>query len=220
MTRPELGASVTIDVVNDSTESFSEPSGVAPIRSVAVYCGSSSGTHAEYTEAATELGMLLAQRGLTLIYGGGKVGLMGAVADSVLRNGGRVVGVITEALRNAEIAHTGLSELETVANMHERKLRMAHLADGFIALPGGFGTWDELCEVLTWTQLGIHHKPVVLVNTRDYWNSLLAQARHAAAEGFMKPVHAGLMRSAPTPTEALDLLVAPIPLPESKWIHK
>ncbi len=176
--------------------------------------------HAEYTEAATELGLLLANRGLTLIYGGGKVGLMGAVAESVLVNGGRVVGVITEALRDAEIAHNGLTDLQVVANMHERKQRMAQLADGFIALPGGFGTWDELCEVLTWTQLGIHHKPVVLVNVRAYWNSLLEQAKHAAAEGFMKPVHAGLMRSAATPTEALDLLMAPIPLPESKWIHK
>jgi uncharacterized protein (TIGR00730 family) len=202
--------------VNTSEEVFS--GGQADeVRSVGVYCGSSSGGHGDYVSAAIELGALLAKRDLTLVYGGGRVGLMGALADSVLENGGRAHGVITEALLDAEVGHNGLTTLETVGSMHDRKLRMAELADGFLALPGGFGTWDELCEVLTWTQLGIHRKPIALVNVRGYWNGLLEQTRVAAEEGFMKAVHAELLRPADNVTDALDLLLTPTPLPEPKW---
>jgi uncharacterized protein (TIGR00730 family) len=200
-----------------SAETFHTDTIPHTIKSVGVYCGSSSGNHQDFTDAAVALGALLAKNGLTLVYGGGSVGLMGAIADSVLANGGRVHGIITEALRDAEVGHNGLSNLDVVATMHERKLLMAQLSDGFIALPGGFGTWDELCEVLTWTQLGIHRKPVVCVNVRNYWKGLLEQTQTAVECGFMKPSNAALLRSATDSAHALELLLAPIPLPEPKW---
>lgn len=184
---------------------------------VAVYCGSSNGNRPEYVAAAVELGRALADRGLDLVYGGGTVGLMGAVADSTLAAGGRVHGIITRELLAAEVGHAGLTTLDVVDSMHERKFAMAAHADGFLALPGGFGTWDELCEVLTWTQLGIHRKPSVLVNVLGYWDDLLAMAERATADGFIKAVHRDLLRSAPTVTDALDLLLEPVPLPQPKW---
>lgn len=190
------------------------------IKRVAVYCGSSSGSRSAYLEAAISTGRVLAQRGLELVYGGGHVGLMGAVADAVLSEGGVAHGVITEALLDAEVAHAGLTTLEVVPTMHQRKARMADLADGFIALPGGFGTLDELCEVLTWTQLGIQRKPIALVNVCGYWDPLLAMAALAATEGFMKGVHRDLLRSSADPAEAIDLLFAPIPIPEPKWLNR
>ena len=188
------------------------------IRCVGVYCGSSSGSRPEYLAAARGLGTAIANRGLALVYGGGRVGLMGAVADAALAAGGRVHGIITTELLGAEVGHRGLSKLDVVASMHERKLAMADQADAFIALPGGFGTLDELCEVLTWTQLGIHRKPVALVNTLGYWDQFVAQAAVAAAEGFMKPGHRDLLRVADEPEGAIDLVLAPVPLPEPKWI--
>lgn len=185
---------------------------------IGVYCGSSSGSRPEYLAAARCLGTAIADRGLSLVYGGGRVGLMGAVADAALAAGGRVHGIITTELLGAEVGHRGLSKLDVVASMHERKLAMADQADAFIALPGGFGTLDELCEVLTWTQLGIHRKPVALVNTLGYWDPFVAQAAVAAAEGFMKPGHRDLLRVAEKPEGAIDLVLAPVPLPEPKWI--
>lgn len=190
------------------------------MRTVAVYCGSSSGHDPVYANAARDLGTGIAGRGLTLVYGGGNVGLMGTVADAALRAGGRVHGVITEALLGAEVAHRELSELEVVATMHERKARMAELADGFVALPGGFGTFEELFEVLTWTQLGIHTKPVVLVNVAGFWDPLLSQTRHATEQGFMKPVHEQVMRSAATVDEALTELFRPMPPTVPKWADR
>ena len=187
---------------------------------IAVYCGSSSGNRPEYVSAASETGRLLAQRGIGLVYGGGHVGLMGAVADAVLAHGGTVHGVITEALLDAEVGHQGLTALEVVPTMHERKSRMADLADAFLALPGGFGTLDELCEILTWTQLGIVRKPVALLNVSGYFDPLLQMASTAASEGFMKDVHRDLLRSSPTAEGAIDLLLAPIPMPEPKWIAR
>lgn len=190
------------------------------IRAVAVYCGSSSGERPEYLAAAVALGHALADRGIDLVYGGGRVGLMGAVADATLVAGGRVHGIITRALFAAEIAHGGLTSLEVVDSMHERKLAMAARADGFVALPGGFGTWDELCEVLTWTQLGIHAKPTVVVNVLGFWDGLLAMAVRATTDGFVKPVHRDLLREAPTAVEALDRLLERVPPPQPKWIDE
>jgi uncharacterized protein (TIGR00730 family) len=197
-----------------------DPQSLKPIRSVAVYCGSSSGNDPVFLEAAVATGHELAKRGIELIYGGGRVGLMGAVADAVLESGGNVHGVITTSLLNSEVGHHGLTSLDVVESMHERKARMADRADAFLALPGGFGTFDELFEVLTWTQLGIQSKPVAVVNVAGYWDFVLKQAAHAAASGFMKPVHAELLRSGATAHEALDLLLAPVPLPTPKWADR
>ncbi len=188
--------------------------------SVAVFCGSSPGHDPVYVDAAVELGTEIASRGLTLVYGGGNVGLMGTVADAALAAGGRVHGVITEALLGAEVGHLGISKLEIVPTMHDRKARMAALADGFLALPGGYGTYEELFEVLTWTQLGIHHKPVVVVNVAGFWNPLLAQTSHATTAGFMKPAHQAVLRSAESCTEALDLLLTPMPALIPKWAER
>jgi uncharacterized protein (TIGR00730 family) len=190
------------------------------IKRIAVYCGSSAGTDPAFLDAAIATGQELARRGIELVYGGGRVGLMGAVADAVLADGGTVHGIITTALLDAEVGHTGLTNLEVVDSMHDRKLRMADLADAFLALPGGFGTWDELFEVITWTQLGIHSKPVALLNTNGYWNGLLQQTKHAAANGFMKEIHADLLRSASEPKDAIDLLLSPVPLPTPKWAKR
>lgn len=190
------------------------------IKRVAVYCGSSPGNDPAFTDAAIETGKELARRGLELVYGGGRVGLMGAVADAVLAAGGVVHGIITTALLDAEVGHVGLTRLEVVDSMHDRKLRMADLADGFLALPGGFGTWDELFEVITWTQLGIHSKPAAVLNTNGYWDGLLQQTKHAAASGFMKEIHADLLRSASEPKEVVDLLLSPVPLPTPKWAKR
>ena len=190
------------------------------MRRVAVYCGSSPGNNPAFTDAAVETGKELARRGLELVYGGGRVGLMGAVADAVLNEGGTVYGIITSALLDAQVGHTGLTNLEVVDSMHERKLRMADLADAFLALPGGFGTWDELFEVITWTQLGIHSKPAAVLNTNGYWDGLLRQTKHAAANGFMKEIHADLLRSANEPKEVIDLLLSPVPLSTPKWAKR
>ena len=211
----ELGSCfVSADIAKPSDS----PNMVVPnICRVAVYCGSSGGTRPEYEAAATATGRILAGLGFELVYGGGHVGLMGAVADAVLAEGGVVRGVITEALFDAEVGHLGLTSLEVVSTMHERKARMADLADAFLALPGGFGTLDELCEVLTWTQLGIQQKPIALVNVGGYWDPLLAMAAMSASEGFMKAVHRDLLRSAADPAEAIALLMMPLPVPEPKW---
>ncbi len=188
------------------------------MKSVAVYCGSSAGNNPAYLEAANQLGLIIASHELTLVYGGGRVGLMGAVADAALAAGGRVHGVITTALLNAEVGHTGLTELEVVGSMHDRKLRMAELADGFMALPGGYGTYEELFEVLTWTQLGIHAKPVVLVNVLGFWDLLIAQTERSTDDGFMKATHRDVLRSHADPVGALDMLMTPLPPPTPKWV--
>jgi uncharacterized protein (TIGR00730 family) len=153
-------------------------------RSVCVFCGSRSGHSAEYATAATRLGTVLANQGHRLVCGGGQVGLMGTVADAVLANGGNVLGVITRQLARTEIAHPRLTRLEVVATMHERKALMAAEADAFVALPGGLGTFDELFEILTWSQLEIHAKPVGLLNTNQYFDPLISMIDHAIEEGF------------------------------------
>ncbi len=153
---------------------------------VCVFCGASSGRLPAYADAARAFGTALAGRGLGLVYGGGRVGLMGAVADAALAGGGEVIGVIPQELVDRELAHGGLTELHVVGSLHERKALMAELADGFVALPGGFGTLDELLEQLTWSQLGLHAKPVGLYDVEDYWRPLIALARHATEEGFVR----------------------------------
>jgi uncharacterized protein (TIGR00730 family) len=153
---------------------------------VCVYCGSNPGKGVEYAEAAQALGRALAVRRIEVVYGGGRRGLMGALADSALAAGGHVVGVMPQALVDMEIAHRGLTEMHIVGSMHERKALMTSLSDAFIILPGGWGTLDELCEALTWAQLNIHHKPCVLWNVGGYYDSFLAFLAHAVEEGFLK----------------------------------
>lgn len=189
------------------------------LQRVTVFCGSSHGTRPAYTDAARAIGRELAGRGIGLVYGGGSVGLMGEVADAALAAGGEVIGVITEGLRKAEIAHGGLTRLEVTPTMHDRKAVMERLADGFIALPGGFGTWDELCEIVTWGQLGIHRKPVALLDVAGFWGPFLTAADHAVAEGFIRQVHRDTVQVAVTAAEAVDRLLAPPPPPVPKWVN-
>jgi uncharacterized protein (TIGR00730 family) len=156
------------------------------VHRVCVFCGASSGRVPAYAEAASAFGAALAARGLGLVFGGGRVGLMGAVADGVLEGGGEAIGVIPQELVDRELAHGGLTELHVVDSLHERKALMAELSDAFVALPGGFGTLDELMEQLTWSQLGLHAKPVGLLDVEGYWRPLVALARHATEEGFVR----------------------------------
>lgn len=159
------------------------------MKSICVFCGSSDSVHADYLNAARQLGNLLAQKGIRLIYGGGKTGLMGAVANGTMEAGGEVIGVIIPSMNTPALAHTGLTRLEVAPDMHGRKARMHELAEGYIALPGGYGTWDELFEAITWAQTGAHEKPVGMLNVREYYNPLLAAMDHAVAEGFVYPEH-------------------------------
>jgi uncharacterized protein (TIGR00730 family) len=161
--------------------------------SLCVFCGSSAGRRPAYRAAAEELGASLARRGIRLVYGGGKVGLMGAVADAALAAGGEVVGVIPQHLMDWEVGHLGLTELEIVGSMHERKARMADLSDAFVALPGGFGTLEEFCEVLTWSQLGLHPKPCGLLNVEGFYDPLLQLFEYGVAEGFILAAHRHLV---------------------------
>jgi uncharacterized protein (TIGR00730 family) len=173
------------------------------MRSVCVYCGSREGGRREYREASTDMGRLLAERQLRLVYGGGAVGLMGSLADAALTHGGEVIGVIPEALATREIAHGRLTELRVVPSMHARKALMADLSDAFIGLPGGLGTFEELLEILTWTQLGIHQKPLGLVNIGGYFDPLVALLDHAVAEGFATPFDPELIVTGSNPETVL-----------------
>ena len=159
------------------------------MRSICVYCGSSRGNDPSYAGGARTLGRLLVDRGYSLVYGGARVGTMGILADSVLESGGAVEGIIPEALVERELAHNGLTRLHVVSSMHERKRKMADLADGFVALPGGFGTLEEIFEVLTWSQLDLHSKPCGLLNIRGYYDALASFLDHTVAEGFVRPDH-------------------------------
>jgi uncharacterized protein (TIGR00730 family) len=180
---------------------------------VCVFCGSSPGARPEYGDAARALGALLARRGVELVWGGGNVGLMGVVADATLAAGGRAIGVIPAALAERELAHATATELHVVRTMHERKALMADLSDAFVALPGGMGTLDELFEILTWSQLGIHRKPVGLLDVAGYYAPLLAFLDSARDEGFVRPADRALLRVDADPERLLDALArAPIPL--------
>jgi uncharacterized protein (TIGR00730 family) len=173
-----------------------------------------------YTHIAQQLGQLLAQRGIGLIYGGGDVGLMGRLAEACLSHGGRVVGVMPKALVDKEIAHRGLTELHVVESMHERKALMADLADAFIALPGGYGTWEEFFEVLTWSQLGLHHKACAVLNVNGYYDCLLAMANRAMDEGFLPHVQRELLLADADPVCLLDRLNSYTVPVVDKWIDR
>lgn len=175
--------------------------------SVCVFCASGNGVNPIFVETAKALGKTLANRSWRLVYGGAHVGLMGAVADAALAAGGEVIGVIPRALVQREIAHRGLTQLIEVGSMHERKAEMAERADAFVVLPGGLGTLDELCEILTWSLLGIHRKPVILVNTAGYWGTFLQLLSEAVTAGFLRPNHGELVLVAKDPEEACTLLV-------------
>lgn len=190
------------------------------MNSVCVFCGSASGAKPLYAEAARDLGRALAERNLALVYGGGRVGLMGVVASAALAAGGAVVGVIPHALSAKEIAQEDCTELIIVNTMHERKALMADRAGAFVALPGGYGTCDELFEILTWAQLGIHRKPVALLNVNGFFTPLLAWLDHVVAEGLLRPKHRELLLVADTVPELLAALAnwAP-PEPTTKWVE-
>lgn len=190
------------------------------MKRVCVFCGSNVGSRTVYREAAVRMGTVLARRGIGMVFGGGSVGLMGAVADAALAAGGEVIGVIPRALVEKELAHRGVADLRVVASMHERKALMAELADAFVALPGGFGTLEEFCEVLTWAQLGIHRKPCGLLNVTGFFDSLLALFDHAVAEGFLRLQHRALIVVEKDPERLLDALAAWEPPAIEKWVRQ
>jgi uncharacterized protein (TIGR00730 family) len=178
-----------------------------PHRRVAVYCGSADGNDPAYLAEARALGAAIAAAGLGLVYGGAGVGLMGAVADAALAGGAEVIGVLPDVLAGKEIAHPGLTRLELVSTMHERKARMAALADAFLILPGGYGTLEELMEVVTWSQLRLHAKPCILINTAGYWDGLLTFLDTAVAAGFLKPQNRELLVVVNSAADAVQMLV-------------
>jgi uncharacterized protein (TIGR00730 family) len=193
---------------------------VPPLARVAVYCGSSFGARPSYADAARRFGTALAGRDIGLVYGGASVGLMGALADAVAAAGGEVVGVIPQHLVDDELAHPGLPQLEIVQSMHERKARMADLASGFVALPGGFGTLDETIELLTWNQLGLIAKPVVFLDVNGFFDPLFAFFAAAVDAGFVRPAHLDLARRAGSVDEAIELATAPVPASPPKWLDR
>ncbi len=187
------------------------------MKRVCVYCGSNPGNDPKFAECARELGREFLARGLGLVFGGGSVGLMGIVADTVLEGGGEVLGVIPRELRERELGHSGCTELHVVESMHERKFLMASLADGFVAMPGGVGTLEEITEALTWTQLGVHAKPCGLLNLDGYWEPLLSMFDRFVGSGFLKPAHRTLLQQADTPVGILDALAAWTPSEHRPW---
>jgi uncharacterized protein (TIGR00730 family) len=187
---------------------------------VCVYLGSSPGGDPAYTDAVAELARECVRRGLGIVYGGGDVGLMGVLADTALAAGGEVIGVIPDGLLAREVGHRGLADLRIVGSMHERKALMADLADGFVAAPGGVGTLEELVEVYTWSQLGIHDKPVGLLDTGGYWAPLQAWLDYAVEQRFLRPDHRSMLLAHPEPAELLDLLAAWEPPGTTKWLDR
>ncbi len=190
------------------------------IRSLCVYCGASSGVSPVYAEAARLLAAALVEADIGLVYGGGNIGLMGVIADEVMRLGGDVTGVIPTALLEKEVGHRALSRLHVVADMHERKAMMAQLAEGFIAMPGGIGTLEELFEVLTWSQLGLHDKPIGLLNVGGFYDGLIAFTAHLVKEGFLKPAHAGLLMHEAQPAALLARFAVFVPDRSAKILNR
>jgi len=195
------------------------------MKRICVFCGSNAGKNPRYRAEAEALGRLLAGRGIELVYGAGNIGLMGAVADACLEAGGTVIGVIPEALMGKEVAgravdHRALTRIEVVDSMHTRKARMAELADGFIALPGGFGTFEEFCEVLTWGQLGFHVKPMGLLNVQGFYDPLLALFDHAVGEGFLRPQNRAMVLAETDIEQLLARMTTYRPEPVSKWLKE
>ena len=191
------------------------------MRSVAIYCGSSDKIGGEFLSAAREIGRRVAHRGLQLVYGAGKTGLMGAVADGALEVGGEVIGIMPEIFDTPQLAHQGLTRYEVVPDIPTRKGRMAELADGYIALPGGFGTFEELFEMLTWSQIGLHHKPVGLLNAEGYFNTLIQFLMEVEQKGFTYKVHNQLFHSDADPDKLLDWMMAYTrPAGLEKWVER
>ena len=190
------------------------------MRRICVFCGSSPGVREEYGAAARALGAALVRRNLGLVYGGAKVGLMGVLADTVLAAGGEAIGVIPNRLMTRELAHSGLSELRVVTSMHDRKREMADLADAFLALPGGIGTLEELTEVLSWAQLGLHGKPCGVLDVAGYFERLIAFLDHAVAERFLSPEHRAMLLVARDPDALLDRMAAYRPPAVEKWLDR
>ena len=182
-----------------------------------VFCGSNPGGELAYSEAAVNVGRLIASRGGRLVYGGGRVGLMGSVANAVLEAGGEVIGVMPRSLVEKEIAHNGLTKLHIVESMHERKALMEKLSDAFLLLPGGFGSWDEFSEIVTWAQLGIHAKPCGILNVAGYYDPFLAQIDRAVAEGFVRPAHRNMVLVASDAGMLLSRLMSAPVVSEIKW---
>jgi uncharacterized protein (TIGR00730 family) len=188
------------------------------MKRICVFCGSSTGIRPAYAQAARELGAGIAGRGVGLVYGGGKVGLMGVLADAVLSHGGEVIGIIPQGLVDKELAHTGLTELRVVQSMHQRKALMAELSEAFLALPGGYGTLEEFCEMLTWSQLGLHRKPCGLLNLEGFYDPFLAQIDHAVSAQFIRPEHRSLLQAHSQPGPLLEQLLHFHPPTVEKWI--
>jgi len=191
------------------------------VKSICVYCGSADGLKQEYYDAAFHLGQLLAEQSITLVYGAGKTGLMGAVANGVLDNNGKVIGVVPILLNEPQLIHANLSKLEVLPDIHQRKARMSELADAFIALPGGFGTFDELFETLTWAQIGIHQKPIGLLNVNHYFEPLLSMVEHALNENFIYAEHKILLLDDTDPLRLLEKITK-FQQPEGlkRWISR
>jgi uncharacterized protein (TIGR00730 family) len=188
------------------------------VKRLAVYCGSSMGVDPAFAETARALGQAMAARGIGLVYGGGRLGLMGVIADAVMEAGGEAHGVIPQALVDLEVAHTGLTELHFVANMHERKAKMTDLCDAFVAIPGGIGTLDELFEAWSWNALGYHAKPFALLNVGGFWDGMIAFLDHVTASGFMSPARRAQLLVADGIDEAIDKLQAAIGATEAKMV--
>jgi uncharacterized protein (TIGR00730 family) len=189
------------------------------LRRVCVFCGSSTGVRKDYRSAAEALAHEFLARDIGLVYGGGDVGLMGVIADAMLAGGGHVIGVIPHALAAREIAHRGLPDLRVVISMHERKALMAELADAFVALPGGFGTFEELCEAITWTQLGLHQKRCGLLNVAGFFDPLIAMFDHAVSEGFIHPPGRDIVVTDVDPAKLVDRLATPVDPVERQWLR-
>ena len=190
------------------------------MKRICIFCASSPGNRPEYAAAAEQMAIELVNRKIGLVYGGSKVGLMGVLADAVLGAGGEAVGVIPKNLMEREVGHAGLSKLHVVRSMHERKALMADLSDAFIALPGGFGTLEEFCEVVTWSQLGLHAKPCGILNVLEYYSPLLAMFDHAVEERFLKPENRALVLARASPAELLRALEQWRPLRVEKWLDR
>ncbi len=188
--------------------------------SICVFCGSNTGFSAEYATQAQELGALLVAKGIRLVYGGGNVGLMGAIADEMLSKGGEVIGVIPDFLMKKEVGHRGLTQMIVVETMHERKQQMADLSDGFIALPGGFGTMDELCEILTWAQLGLHHKPIGVLDSGHYYQALIDFLDHMVSQGFLHPQNRAILLHEQQPEALLSLMSDYVAPQVPKWLNR
>ena len=190
------------------------------MKNITVFCGSNSGFRTEYAEAARTLARIFARNNIRLIYGGGNVGLMGIIADELMRAGGEVIGIIPDSLDKKEVGHRGITDLRVVGSMHERKALMAELADGFIAMPGGIGTFEEFFEILTWAQLGFHEKPCAILNIAGYYDGLLALCDNAVTEGFLRPAHRQLILEDSNPEFLLEKMRNLKPLPVEKWIDR